>query len=47
MGAGGLISYQAQGNSEDIIKQSIVFNSQRSQSLGAKVQGQEGNSPDR
>jgi len=47
MGAGGILLYQAQGNSENIAL--YVYNTftQRSQSLGAKVQGQEGNSPDR
>ncbi len=42
MGAGGVLPYQAQGNSENI---NLV--KQRNQSLGAKVQRREGNSPDR
>ena len=47
MGAGGVLPYQAQGNSEGITLNLLNFSTQRSQSLGAKVQGREGNSPDR
>lgn len=42
MGAGSFCEYQAQGNSEYSRLETV-----KSQSLGAKVQRQEGNSPDR